>query len=456
MEGGQDEQREPEGDASGPPGVDADLVTADAGHDDAGHDATTDIDAATDPHSTSIFDTPPADAEAVDDLPPPPPAGPTLPRSEAKPPPPMVDPISQPRPGASTWYRSDEERSKSVYRRANPWYRRLARAVIGIAFLGVAAVGLYAGARAVQNWLDRDQLPAAGAEVPEIRSTSFIVVSASPAPTLDGTLTIDTNTRAFEFVGRAGGPQSGLQVASADGTTVYIRQGAAPWRAAVEGDQVVGDVGIAVAYLADADTADEILTNRLRRGFVDLDAQIDEGDGADRLVRYEMTIDTTAFASEYPLQWQEFQDDAVPGAQSDPAAPVTIWLDADDVLMRVRDELANWSWERLTYSDQPFRPVDPANDADTRIVQVACVSDDNRVFWQTPLPSCDAALTAAADAAADAGVTFDDVGQQVAETCSAMEREDGPLPATSDEATLAAALVQAGVCRGDPTIFVTD
>ena len=36
-----------------------------------------------------------------------------------------------------------------------------------------------------------------------------------------------------------------------------------------------------------------------------------------------------------------------------------------------------------------------------------------------------------------------------------MEREDGPLPGTPDEATLAEVLVSAGVCRGDPTIFFT-
>lgn len=407
----------------------------------------------------SVFDASPADTEAVPATPSPDaPVGPTLPSSVAKPPPPMVDPIAQPRPGAATWYRTDEERSKSVYRRANPWYRRLARGVIGLTFLAVAAVGLYAGARAVQGWLERDQLPAAGAEVPEIRSTSFIVTSEAPAPTLDGTLTIDTETLAFEFVGRAGGPQSGLQVVSADGSTVYLRQSTAPWRAATSTDVVATDVRIAVAYLADADTADTILTNRIRRGFVELDAQVDEGTGDDRLTRYEMTLDTQAFARDFPLQWQSFQDDAIPGAQQGEAVAVTIWLDTENVLMRVRDESASWSWERLVYGDQPFRPIDPANDTETRIVQVACVSDDDTIFWQTPFPSCDTALSAARLAADAAGVAgaFDDLDRTIARICSTMEREVGPLPATSDEAALAAALVDSDVCRGDPAIFTTN
>ena len=100
-------------------------------------------------------------------------------------------PDHQPRPGAATWYRSDEDRAKSVYRRANPWYRRLARGIIGLGFLSAAAVGLYFGARAVQDYLERDRLPASGADVPDIRATSFLISSTAPAPSVDGTLTID-------------------------------------------------------------------------------------------------------------------------------------------------------------------------------------------------------------------------------------------------------------------------
>jgi hypothetical protein len=369
----------------------------------------------------------------------------------------MVDPVTQPRPGAATWYRTDEERAKSVYRRANPWYRRLARGVVGLAFLGIAVVGVYAGARAIQSFLERDRLPAQAADVPEIRATSFIVTSQAPAPTVDGTLTLDTTTTAFEFVGRATGPQEGLQVVSPDGTTVYVRRGAAPWRAATDGDTEADAVQTAVAYLAGADNADAILTNRLRRGFVDLLAQVDEGTGDDRLTRYEMTFDTERFARDFPLQWQEFRSGAIPGAEPTSAALVTIWLDVDDVLIRVDDPQTNWRWERLTFSDQPFRPIDPANETSTRVVQVACVSDDNRIFWQTPLASCVEAITAARQAAATAGLTtaFDDLDRTIARLCSTMEREEGPVPATADELTLAEVLVEAAVCRGDTTIFAS-
>ena len=369
----------------------------------------------------------------------------------------MVDPVAQPRPGAATWYRSDEERAKSVYRRANPWYRRLARGVVGLAFLGVAVVGAYAGARAIQNYLERDQLPAQGAEVPDIRATSFVVSSAAPAPAVDGTLTLDTSTRAFEFVGRATGPQSGLQVVSPDGAAVYVRRGAAPWRAATDGDSEAEAVRTVVAYLADDDSADDILTNRLRRGFVDLLTEVDEGSGDDELRRYEMTFDTERFARDFPLQWQEYRSDAVPGVEPTADGRVTIWLDRDDVLTRVEDEQSNWMWERLTYSDQPFQPVDPANETQTRIVQVACVSDDNSIFWQTPLASCDQALVIAREVASSAGVAsaFDDLDRTIARLCSTMEREDGPQPATADEAVLADALVEAAVCRGDPAIFTS-
>lgn len=406
---------------------------------------------------------PPEPERAADHVPPradpAPPSGPVLPPGEAKTPPPMVDPVSQPRPGASTWYRTDEDRAKSVYRRANPWYRRLARGVVGIVFLGAAGVGLYFGARAVQAYLERDQLPAAGAEVPDIRATSFIVTSTAPAPTLDGTLTMDASTEAFEYVGRATGPQAGIQVVSPDGNEVFIRQGTGPWRAATSSDTVANDVRTAVRYLADDDNADDILPSRLRRNFVALDDEVDEGSGDQRLTRYEMTIDTRAFAAEFPLQWQDFQDDAIPGVQEGQLS-VTIWLDTDDVLMRVRDDQTGWAWERLTYSEQPFVSLDPTDETQSRIVQVACVSDDGGVFWQTPFPSCAEAMDVARVLAVEAGVA-DAIGdpaadRSIAVLCSTMEQDEGPLPASAAEVALAAALVEQGVCRGDPTVFDSD
>lgn len=422
------------------------------GHDDEVGEATA-PDAASGGETTmSPASGPPAGSSG---LIPPGPTDPVLPWSEARTPQPMVDPVTQPRPGAATWYRTDEERARSVYRRANPWYRRIARGIIGLGFLAVAVFGVYAGARAIESYLERDQLPAAGVDVPEIRATSFIVTSGPPAPTVDGTVTLDVETGAFEFVGRATGVQSGLQVVSPDGSTVYVRQGAGPWRTAAATDGDVGGVLTAISYLTDDDTADDILTNRLRRGFVELVDEVDEGSGDAKLTRYDMTFDTELFARDFPLQWQEYQSDAVPGATVGREVPVTIWLDDDGVLMRVEDGQANWAWERLTYSDQPFRPIDPADDTGTRVVQVACVSDDNSIFWQTPFGSCDEALVVARDTATTAGVAeaFDDLDRQIAQACSTLERDDGPVPATTDEVRLAEALVEAGVCRGDPAIF---
>src|SRR5699024_2790700 len=143
---------------------------------------------------------------------------------------------------------------------------------------------------------------------------SFLVTSAPPAPLVDGTLTLDAGTSAFEFVGRASGPQSGLEVVSPDGTTLFVRRGAAPWRSVGVADVDAEAVRTAVTYLADDDTADDILTNRLRRDFVELLDEVDEGTGDARLTRYEMTLDTEGFARDFPLQWQEFRSDAVPGA----------------------------------------------------------------------------------------------------------------------------------------------
>lgn len=426
------------------------------GHDEEPEDGTATPDGVTGSRSPvrSVFDSPPVDPDLLAGTAPPRRDEPILPTSEARAPLPMIDPVTQPRPGAATWYRTDEERARSVYRRANPWYRRLARGVIGLAFLGLGAIGVYAGALAVQSYVERDQLPAQGVELPEIRATSLLVTSTAPAPAVDGTLTLDAATSAFEFVGRASGPQSGLQVVSPDGTTVYLRRGAGPWRSVGAADVDAEAVLTAVTYLADDDSADDILTNRLRRGFVELLAKVDEGTGDARLTRYEMALDTEQFARDFPLQWQEFRSGAVPGSTPGTAVPVTIWLDRDGVLMRVRDEQTNWVWERLTYSDQPFQPLDPTSEAETRIVQVACVSDDNSIFWQTPFASCAEALAVAREAASASGAGgLDDLDRTIARLCSTMEREDGPLPATPDEATLAAALVEAGVCRGDPAIF---
>jgi len=291
-------------------------------------------------------------------------ADPVLPAGAARQSPPTTDPVVPAPHRSPTWYRSDRDRHRSVRRRANPWYRQLLRYLVALIMLGALGAGLYFGARAAQDYLDRDQLPSAGADVPEIRSTSFQVRSSSPAPEVDGTLTIDTASGAFQFIGRNGGPQDGIEVVSPSRSTLYVRTAGNDW-AALSGDQASGingnDLRRVVDYLSDDDTADAILPNRLRRGYVDLIERATEGEGDDQLTRYELELDTVGFSDDYPAQWHDFENEAIPGVQEARPLPVVIWLDAEDVLVRVRDEQTSWSWERLTYSDVPFSPQDPAS-----------------------------------------------------------------------------------------------
>lgn len=295
----------------------------------------------------------PAAAEPV------PPVLPTRPDTETQAPPTMMATVATPSRGGETWYRTDQDRFRSVHRRANPWYRRLARGAIGLAFLAAAGVGLFFAARVVQDYLDRDRLPSQGADVPTIRATSFEIRSTAPAPELDGTLTLDAATMAFEFTGRGTGSQAGVQVVSPDGVEVYQRVGTGSWERAGAGG-LAGDVVRAVSYLADDDSADDILTTQLRRGYVDLVERTEIGTD-DEIRRYELRLDTRSFEAEFPIQYQQFENEAIPGVQSVRGLLVTITLDEEDVLISVDDAGSNWSWQRLAYSSQPFVPVDPAD-----------------------------------------------------------------------------------------------
>jgi hypothetical protein len=284
-------------------------------------------------------------------------SAPTLPNAEARAPVPMVS--HAPVVGASTWYRTDQQRYKSVYRRANPWYRRLGRAVVGLAVIAVLAGLLYFGAQEVQDYLNRDQLPKPGQAAPQFASTSFLVTSTAPASQLAGTITVDTASRAYEFVGQAGGPQDGIQVVSPDGTRVYIRQHAGSWREAPAGDDNVAAVDAALPYLLGVNDADDVLENRMRKGYVDLIDEATEGVDPDALERYEMAIDTDDYSVDNPLQWQEFQDRVIPGAVLADGVPVTMWIDDDHVVVGFRDDATKWEWQRLTYSNSRFTPIDP-------------------------------------------------------------------------------------------------
>ena len=78
-------------------------------------------------------------------------------------------------------------------------------ACVGLCFLVAGGAALYFGARELQDYLNRDQLPEAGVDVPAYRSTTFQISAAAPSPELDGTLELDVTSRAFRFVGTVAG-----------------------------------------------------------------------------------------------------------------------------------------------------------------------------------------------------------------------------------------------------------
>ncbi len=253
-------------------------------------------------------------------------------------------------------YRSDSERARSVYRRANPWYRRLARGVTALSLVVIVGGAMYFGARELQDYLSRDRLPGIGAELPVIRSSTFLVTSGGPSPAVDGTITIDEVTQAFQFTGSTGGPQAGLTIASVDGGDVLVTRDGAAWSTPAPDDPAVSSVRTIIPYLAAVDGADDVLSNRLRP-FVDLERQETEGVGPNAVERYEMFVDTVGFSDSNPLLWTSFGQQTIPSVDRAEAVPVTMWLDQDDVMVRLRAATAGWTWERLEYSDQAFEPA---------------------------------------------------------------------------------------------------
>jgi hypothetical protein len=281
---------------------------------------------------------------------------PLLPPSEPKLPEPL-DPHGA--ASSSAWYRTDQQRYKSVYRRANPWYRRVARGVIGVSLVVIVGAGLYVGAQAVQDYLDRDRLPSPGTEATAFDSTSFLVTSSAPAPAVDGTFTIDVPTGAFEFVGGGSGPQAGIEITSPDGSTTYVQRNGAGWQAESSGDPAVEAALRVVPYLLGVEDVDDVLDADIRKGYVTLVDQTTEGIDPDARERYEMSIDSEEFGFDYPLQWDAFRDEVVPEAVESAALPLTMWIDDGDVVVRLRDTETHWAWERLDYSTERFTPEDP-------------------------------------------------------------------------------------------------
>lgn len=286
-------------------------------------------------------------------------APPTLPTAEPAPPRTFdrhAEATSHARVAAATpgrpTYRSDSDRARSVYRRANPWYRRLARGVTAVCLLVIVGGALYVGARELQDYLSRDRLPGVGAELPDIRTSTFLVTSDEPA--IDGTLVIDEVTQAFQFTGSADGPQAGLTLVS-DGGSVSVTRDQLSWSTPAPDDPTVAGIREIIPFLVSVDGADDLISNRLRP-FVELERQETEGVGPNAIERYEMLVDTEGFSEENPLLWTAFGQQAIPSIDRSDAVPITMWLDQEDVMVRLRAATTGWSWERVEYSDQAFEP----------------------------------------------------------------------------------------------------
>lgn len=384
---------------------------------------------------------------------------PALPRdTTAAPPPTAATPLrAAPANPVGSAYRSTDERNRSVYRRANPWYRRLARGVIAMTLIGALGVGVYVGAREVRDYLARDQLPAEGAEGPPIRQTSVLVTSTTPQLSVAGTITFDVQTGAFEFVGTPGGPDTGVRLTSPEPGIVY-RQDGANWRPVDDGDARVAAITEAISVLRDDTTADAILVNRLRRGYVDLLRQVDEGLGDDQLTRYEVAMQLTQFADAFPLQWNQYRQEALPGVQESRRHVVSIWVDAEDALVRVEDPTTGWNWQRLAYSDDAFEPFEPAPadvlepTATITVAGVFCSIDQLGIGWTTQLGDCSEAVALGREFAVTAGLadSSDSPAAELAFAATCVALQDGQTE-VDDEPTLALAelLDAADVCPGD-------
>ncbi|MFZ9042744.1 MAG: hypothetical protein ACO225_13810 [Ilumatobacteraceae bacterium] len=391
----------------------------------------------------------------------------------------MTDGGDHPSAGDPRAARSNEERIKRIKRKADPWHRRVARWAILIGVVGAVVAGVVVGVRAVIDAQNRIDLPVAGPATAVIRSTTVDLtlvrtVGATVATTaVDGTVTVDPTSRAFEFVGRAGGPQDGVEVAGRLGIVSLVRSSetGTAWQPAPTGGPVattVSEVVDAVHAVADALTVDEILTSEVRQRYVTLVAAENvEDDPIGPITAYELTIDTARLADEFPLRWQVFTTRAIPGAGEVSPLPVTVEITDEQVLTAVDAPDIGWSWRRLAWSADPFVPDALIPDQRTYTIRAACTADDGALFWQTTFATCDEALAVAAGVAdqtgvratlIDAGLPDDEIGPKldltVARLCTAVEDPTRLTTVEGWERTFGYALVDAAVCVGDPTVLV--
>jgi hypothetical protein len=106
-------------------------------------------------------------------------------------------------------------------------------------------------------------------------------------------------------------------------------------------------------------SADDVLGNGLRKGYVDLLDKVTEGIEPDAIDRYEMLVNFDAFASRFPTEWQDYRNQVEPAANAGTAVPLTLAIDESDVVVRFLNEQSNFAWQRLTYTDVRFEPIDP-------------------------------------------------------------------------------------------------
>jgi hypothetical protein len=364
---------------------------------------------------------------------------------------------------AASVYRSPDDRNRSVYRRANPWYRRMSRGAIALSILGGLAVAIYFGAREAQDYLDRDRLPSPGAETPDIRQSTFVVRSTVGEAPLQGTLTVDFDSGAYEFVGAPGSPNAADNITSPDGEQVFAQTGSDTWQPVDPAAPVITSIDRVIALVSNNDNADAILTNRLRRGYVDLIREIDEGEGDDLRTRYDLELQLAAFADDFPLQWQDFGRDAIPGIAEDSRHAVTIWVDPDDVLVGVDDPATGWAWERVDYSSSSFAAIQPTA---SQIVEAGAVGPatslecrilELNLAWDTTLASCDEAIATGQQLAVQAGLadTPDDPTAELAfaSVCTVLQGTEERSYDDPQFPILGGLLVDAGVCPGNTALL---
>jgi hypothetical protein len=248
---------------------------------------------------------------------------------------------------------------------ANPWHRRVLRGVIALSVVAAVGLGLFIGIKAVDDYVGREKLPRIGADVPDIRSTTYLISSRAPGLELSGTLTLDLETEAFEFIGSPEGPQQSTEALSPDGASFATRASQGTWRAATTDDPLIATIRQAIPYLLDVDSADDLLEPQLRRGYVDLIDQSELGTAGDSQDVYTVDIDTASYALDYPLQWQVFNKELAPGMAQLENAAFTITIDEDNVLVALDAASSQWAWQRLAYADTSFipEPVDVADAA---------------------------------------------------------------------------------------------